>query len=129
MVRGGFTMDNMFTQIDLYKALVGATSADGRRLYPAIGPTNATGTVASRFGSLDINGVTALPAWALAATGTVVASSYLFDSGSVHGWASAPQRLTIDMTEVANVYIGIWGYKATAISDTAGVREILYDPA
>jgi phage head maturation protease len=128
-VRGGFTMDNMFTQIDLYKALVGATSADGRRLYPAIGPTNATGTVASRFGSLDINGVTALPAWALAATGTVVASSYLFDSGSVHGWASAPQRLTIDMTEVANVYIGIWGYKATAISDTAGVREILYDPA
>lgn len=128
-VRGGFTMDNMFTQIDLYKALVGATGADGRRLYPALGPTNATGTVSSRFGSLDINGVVALPAWALAATGTVVASSYLFDSGSVHGWASAPQRLTIDNTEVANVYIGIWGYKATAISDTAGVREILYDPA
>jgi HK97 family phage prohead protease len=128
-VRGGFTMDNMFTQIDLYKALVAAVSADGRRLYPALGPTNAGGTVASRFGSLDINGVTAYPAWALAATGSVVASSYLFDSAVVHGWASAPQRLTIDQTEVANVYLGIWGYKATVISDVTGVREILYDPA
>ncbi len=128
-VRGGFTMDNLFTQIDLYKALVAATSTDGRRLYPAIGPTNTNGTVASRFGSLDINGVVAYPAWALAATGTVVASSYLFDSGSVHGWASAPQRLTMDQHEVANVYLGIWGYKATAISDINGVREVLYDPA
>jgi hypothetical protein len=128
-VRGGFTMDNMFTQIDLYKALVAATDQDGRRLYPALGPTNANGTVRSRFGALDINGVVALPAWALAATGTVAASSYLFDSASVHGWASTPQRLTIDETEVANVYIGIWGYKATAISDINGVREIVYDPA
>lgn len=128
-IRGGFSMNKMFTQIDLYKALVAATSADGRRLYPALGPANANGTVSSRFGSLDINGVEALPAWALAATGAVVASSYLFDSDSVHGWASAPQRLTIDMTEVANVYIGIWGYKATVISDLNGVREILYDPS
>jgi hypothetical protein len=128
-IRGGFSMNKMFTQIDLYKALVAAQGTDGRRLYPALGPTNAGGTVGPRFGSLDINGVEALPAWALAATGTVAASSYLFDSDSVHGWASAPQRLTIDMTEVANVYIGIWGYKATVISDINGVREIIYDPA
>jgi phage head maturation protease len=127
-VRGGFSMDNMFTQIDLYKALVAATDADGRRLYPAIGPANAIGTVRPRFAALDINGVTALPAWALAATGAVAASSYLFDSSSVHGWASNPQRLTFDI-EVANIYIGIWGYKATAISDSSGVREVIYDPA
>jgi hypothetical protein len=127
-VRGGFSMDNMFTQIDLYKALVAATDADGRRLYPAIGPANAIGTVRPRFAALDINGVTALPAWALAATGSVAASSYLFDSSSVHGWASNPQRLTFDI-EVANIYIGIWGYKATAISDSSGVREVIYDPA
>jgi HK97 family phage prohead protease len=127
-VRGGFSMDNLFTQIDLYKALIAAVDANGRRLYPAFGPANAIGTVRPRWGALDLNGITALPAWALAATGSVVASSYLFDSDSVHGWASTPQRLTIDMTEVANVYIGIWGYKAAVISDTNGVREILYDP-
>lgn len=128
-VRGGFSMDNAFAQIDFYKALIAATDAQGRRLYPAIGPTNALGTTGPRFASLDVNGVIFNPAWALAATGSVVASSYLFDSLAVHGWASAPQRLTIDNTEVANVYLGIWGYKATAISDDAGVREILYDPA
>jgi HK97 family phage prohead protease len=127
-VRGGFSMNKMFTQIDLYKALIGAVDSNGRRLYPALGPTNAAGTVSSRYASLDINGVTALPAWALAATGTVSASSYLFDSDTVHGWASAPQRLDFNI-EVANVYIGIWGYKATAISDTNGVREIIYDPS
>ena len=127
-VRGGFSMDNMFTQIDLYKALVAAADDTGRRLYPALGPTNASGSVRARFGALDVNGVVALPAWALAATGSVVASSYLFDSEAVHGWASAPQRLTIDQTEVANVYIGIWGYRATVISDINGVREITYDP-
>lgn len=127
-VRGGFSMDNMFTQIDLYKALVGAKDDTGRVLYPALGPNNATGTVATKYGAIDINGVTGYPAWALAATGAVVASSYLFDSDVVHGWASAPQRIDIDKTEVANVYIGLWGYVATAISDITGVREITYDP-
>jgi HK97 family phage prohead protease len=128
-VRGGFSMDFMATQVDLYKALVAAVDADGRRLYPALGPTNATGTVRSRFATLDINGVVAIPSWALAATGSVAASSYLFDRDSVHMWASAPQRLTIDRTEVANVYIGLFGYKAGVISDINGVREVIYDPA
>lgn len=128
-VRGGFTMDNFFTQIDLYKALVAATDSSGRRLYPAIGPQNTNGTVSSRFGSLDINGVTARPSWALAATGTVAASSYLFDSQSVDGWATAPTQLSMPEIEVANVYIGIWGYAATAINDINGVREVIYDPS
>lgn len=128
-IRGGFTMDTAFAQIDLFKALVAAAGADGRRLYPALGPANANGTVRGRWSGVDVNGVAFLPAWALAATGTVSASSYLFDREVVHGWASAPQRLTIDKTEVANVYIGIWGYKATVISDVTGVRELVYDPA
>lgn len=126
--RGGFSMDNMFTQVDLFRALANARDGNDRRLYPALGPSNATGTVRARWSALDLNGVTAYPAWALAATGSVVASSYLFDSESVHGWASAPQRLDITMTEVAHVYIGLWGYKAAAISDINGVREITYDP-
>lgn len=128
-VRGGFSMDNGFAQVDLYQKLVGAKDSTGRRLYPALGPTNALGTVGRRFGSIDVNGVLFHPAWALAATGSVAASSYLFDSEAVHGWASAPQRLTFDNHEVAHVYIGIWGYKATVISDIAGVREIVYDPS
>lgn len=128
-IRGGFSMDTAFAQIDFFKALVAAAGADGRRLYPALGPTNANGTVRGRWAGVDVNGVGFLPAWALAATGTVSASSYLFDREVVHGWASAPRRLTIDMTEVANVYIGIWGYKAAVISDLAGVREIVYDPS
>lgn len=128
-VRGGFSMDNLFAQVDLYQALVAAKDTSLRPYYASVGPQNARGTVESRFGALDVNGVTAYPAWALAATGIVPASSYLFDSGSVHGWASTPQRIDITLTEVANVYVGLWGYVATAISDINGVREVIYDPA
>jgi phage head maturation protease len=133
-VRGGFSMDNMFTQVDLYKALANARdeaggAGKGRRLYPALGPSNADGTSRGRWSALDLNGITAYPAWALAASGVVAASSYLFDSEVVWGWASTPQRLDITMTEVAHVYIGLWGYKAGGITDIAGVREVIYDPA
>lgn len=132
-VRGGFSMDNLFTQVDLYKALASARDLSGgadtgRKLYPALGPSNTDGTARGRWAALDLNGITAYPAWALAASGSVVASSYLFDSESVWGWASTPQRLDITLTEVAHVYIGLWGYKAGAITDIAGVREVTYDP-
>ncbi|MEU6387669.1 phage portal protein [Streptomyces bauhiniae] len=126
-VRGGFSMDTMFSQIDLYKALVAAKDNDGRRLYPALGPSNASGLAASRYAQIDVNGVVAMPAWALAASGAVAASSYLFDREVVHGWATAPQRLEFQY-RVAYIDLAIWGYKATAITDLTGVREITYDP-
>ncbi|MEU8220907.1 HK97 family phage prohead protease [Micromonospora taraxaci] len=126
-VRGGFSMTDGFAQVDLYKALVAAKDADGRRLYPALGPTNASGTSRTRWAALDLNGITMLPAWALAASGTVAASSYIFDRESVHGWASAPERLEFQY-RVAYVDLAIWGYKAAAITDLTGVREIVYDP-
>ncbi|MEV0156881.1 HK97 family phage prohead protease [Micromonospora sp. NPDC050686] len=126
-IRGGFSMDTAFSQIDLYKALAGAKDNDGRPLFPILGPTNADGSTRSRLGAIDVDGVQFLPAWALAATGSVVASSYLFDREVVHGWASAPQRLDFQY-RVAYVDLAIWGYKATAISDINGVREITYDP-
>jgi len=126
-IRGGFSMDTAFTQVDLYKKLAAAVDTAGRKIYPALGPANATGTVRPRWAGIDVNGLAFLPAWALAATGVVPASSYLFDRAVVHGWASAPQRLDFNI-EVAHVYIGLWGYKATAISDVTGVREIIYDP-
>lgn len=127
-IRGGFSMDSGFAQIDFYKALVAATDDVGRRLYPAIGPMNANGQVRSRAASVDVLGVEFLPAWALAATGTVAASSYLFDREVVHGWATAPEGLEFQY-RVAYVDLAIWGYKAVAISDITGVREIVYDPA
>lgn len=126
-VRGGFAMDTGFAQIDLYKALVAAKDTDGRPLYPVLGPANANGQTRSRFGAVDVNGSVFYPAWALAASGSVVASSYLFDREAVHGWATAPNRLQFE-TRVAYVDVAIWGYKATAITDLTGVREITYDP-
>lgn len=127
-VRGGFSMDNAFLQIDLYKDLIAAADTTGRKIYPALGPTNAPGTVGNRYGSIEIApGVVGYPSWALAATGAVAASSYLFDSESVHGWATAPQKLQFEY-RVAYIDVAIWGYTATAISDINGVREITYDP-
>lgn len=126
--RGGFSMGVLFAQVDLYSALIAAQDDTGRPLFPALGPNNADGTSSAKWGSLDINGVTVLPAWGLAATGTVAASSYLIDPTAVDGWADAPRRLTFDNHEVSNVYVGIWGYAATVINDLAGVREVIYDP-
>jgi HK97 family phage prohead protease len=127
-VRGGFSMDNAFLQIDLYKDLIAAADSTGRKIYPALGPTNAPGQVSSRYGSIEVApGVIGYPAWALAASGAVAASSYLFDSDSVHGWATAPRKLQFEY-RVAYVDVAIWGYGAAAITDINGVREISYDP-
>jgi HK97 family phage prohead protease len=126
--RGGFSMGYLFAQADLFVQLAGALDTTGRPILPAVGPTNTDGTARSRWGSLDINGVSVLPAWALAAAGqTTAASSYLIDPTAVDGWADAPRRLFFDIA-VSNVYLGIWGYAATVINDIAGVREVIYDP-
>lgn len=128
-VRGGFRMRDAFGQIDLYKALAGATDADGRKLLPILGPTNAAGTTGEFYGDISIGGLRLRPAWALAASGTVTANSYLFDRADVSGWATAPQRLTFENVEVRYIHVGLWGYKALAITDITGVRRFAYDPA
>lgn len=127
--RGGFTMRFLFAQIDLYQALAIASDTTGRRIYPALGPTNADGTSANYWNALNVNGVLVIPTWALAATGSVAASSYLIDPMNVDAWANAPRQLLFDNHEVSNVYLGVWGYAATAINDITGVREVIYDPA
>lgn len=126
-IRGGFSMTAGFAQVDLYKALTAARDSAGRPLYPIIGAQNANGEVSQRFGSVNVGGTLLHPTWALAASGSVVASSYLFDPDSVWMWASNPRRLDFEY-EVANLYMGIWGYKAGVITDITGVREITYDP-
>ncbi len=112
----------------LYTAFSGARDEAGRPLYPILGPQNANGTATSRFRKLDLAGVEGIPAPAL------TTKSWLFDRSTVHGWATAPQRLEFpggsdDNTTyqpVAKVGIGIWGYSAFANSDIKGVREVTY---
>lgn len=128
-VRGGYAFTDAFAQADLYRALAAAKADDGRALYPMLGPANANGQTQSRFGSIDIAGQLFRPTWALAAAGqTAATKSYLIDRTSVHGWASAPQRLVLDQIAVAYVDLGVWGFQAVAISDTTGVRTITWDP-
>jgi hypothetical protein len=127
--RGGMRFRTAFAQADLYIALMGAEDTAGAPLYPIYGPSNRNGQSASLFGTLDLGGMPFLPAWALAASGqTAAAKSYLVDPSSVHAWSSAPQKLTLDGVAVAYVDLGIWGYQAAAVSDTAGVRTITWDP-
>jgi hypothetical protein len=128
-VRGGYAFTDAFAQADLYLALAAAQDDAGRPLFPMVGPSNANGTTTSRFGSIDLGGQLFHPEWALAAAGqTAATKSYLLDRSSVHGWASAPQRLVLDAIAVAYVDLGVWGYQATAVSDTTGVRTITWDP-
>jgi hypothetical protein len=126
-IRGGDRFRTVFTQIDLYKAMVKAKDTAGRRLYPSINPQNSVGQVMPGYTAIDAHGKTWLPAWALAATGTVAASSFMFDPEVVCAWASAPQRIDLQW-RVAWVDVGIWGYKAFAITDYARTRELVYDP-
>jgi hypothetical protein len=126
-IRGGDRFRTVFTQIDLYKAMVKAKDTAGRRLYPAYGPQNAAGTADPGYASIDAHGKKFIPAWATAAASVNAASSYMFDPEKVCGWASAPQRIDITW-RVAWVDLGIWGYKAFAITDFAGTRELVFDP-
>jgi HK97 family phage portal protein/HK97 family phage prohead protease len=127
-VRGGFRMRDFFLQVDLYKALVAAKDTAGRRLFPSLAPHNSIGQSEPYWAAININGLVARPAWATAATSVNPGSSWLIDRNDASIWASAPQRITMDNIAVATVQLGIWGYKAFAITDFTGLREVIYDP-
>lgn len=126
-IRGGHRFEFVATQIDLFKALASAKDGNKRALYAILGPQNANGQTGSRFGTIEIGGVTFVPSWAAAATGTVAAASYLIDPTAVDAWATAPNRLDFDKS-VEYLEIAVWGYMAAAVVDTAGVMTISYDP-
>lgn len=127
-VRGGFSMRDFFVQVDLYKALIAAKDSNGRKLFPYLGAQNATGTMQAFFAAVEVAGLVGKPAWALAATSANSANSFLIDRDNVSGWATSPQRLTMENISVAKIHMGIWGYKALAITDLTGVRKLAYDP-
>ncbi|WP_203711369.1 phage portal protein [Asanoa siamensis] len=131
----GYDFEAFALEKELYKKFAAARDTSERPLYPILSPMNANGTAASRFRTLNLAGVTGVPSWALASTAGSPNNSWLFDPTTVHGWATAPQRLEFpggsdDNTTyqpVAKVGLGIWGYKAFANSDIAGVRQVIYD--
>ncbi len=126
-IRGGYRMRDFFVQIDLYLKLIAAVDGNGRKLFPILNPTNADGSTSENFAAINVGGLAARPAWALAATGGVPASSYLFNRGDVWGWASAPRRLDFDY-QVKSLFVGVWGYKAFRNTRAEGIREVIYDP-
>jgi hypothetical protein len=126
-IRGGDRFSRVFTQIDLYKSMVKAKDTAGRRLYPSVGPMNSIGTQSEDLTYIDAFGKRFIPAWATAATSGNPASSYMFDPAVVCLWATPPQRLDI-VWRVAWVDLGLFGYKAFAITDFTRTRELIYDP-
>lgn len=131
-VRGGMRFRDFKLAEDLYTALADATDSNGRPIFPVLGAQNADGTMGNLFGSLNLAGLPAMPAWALpntvAGTPNTPSKSYLYNREDVHGWASAPQRLDFEY-RVAYVDVGVWGYKALACTRTDGVRRVNYDGA
>jgi hypothetical protein len=126
-VRGGDRYRKVFTQIDLFQKLEKAVDTTNRPLYPTLGAMNASGSVSEDSGTLNVRGKLFVPEWATAATGSVVASSWMMDPDVVGVWLSTPQRLDLQW-RVAWVDVGIWGYKALAITDFTRTRELTYDP-
>lgn len=136
-VRGGNRFKAFAAHIDLYKTLARVTDTAGRKLYPMINPQNANGSAANLFGTLNVAGTLVVPSWALGATGTAPANSWLFDPAKVRGWASAPERLfwdfgatvqTANIPQLSFVTLGIYGDVAFGNTDIAGVRQVIYDP-
>lgn len=126
-IRGGDRFTKVFTQIDLYQKLIKAVDSTGRPLYPTLGAMNASGQVGPQQNYLNVRGKTFVPEWATAATGSVAASSWMIDPDVFGLWVSTPQRLDLEW-RVAWVDLGIWGYKALAITDFTRTRELVYDP-
>jgi phage head maturation protease len=126
-IRGGFRFRNVFTQVDLYTKLAAAKDSAGRPLYPSISPMNAAGEQAEDMGVIRARGLNFIPAWATAATSVNASSSYMIDPEKVHLWASAPRQINLEW-RAAWVDMCLFGYKAFAVTDFAGTRELVYDP-
>ena len=126
-VRGGFRFRDFKVQVDLYTALLNAKDTTNRPFFASLAPSNAYGLVEQLWAALDVNGLMAVPAWALGATSGNSSKSWLYDRNDVHGWATPPQRLDFEY-QVKSVDMGVWGYAATACTDITGVRAVAYDP-
>ncbi|MBK8078223.1 MAG: phage portal protein [Kineosporiaceae bacterium] len=87
-VRGGFRFRDLKVQVDLYTALLNAKDTQNRPFFAARGQMNTDGSADSLWAALDVNGLMAVPAWALGATSANSSKSWLYDRNDVHGWAT-----------------------------------------
>jgi hypothetical protein len=136
--RGGNQITAFAVHRALWTLLVATTDTSGRPLYPQISPMNANGTVGARYRSMNIGGVTAVPAYGLdpSAGANASVNSWLFDPSRTRAWASAPERLdwnfgatvqTANIPQLSHVTIGIYGNIAVANMDIGSVRQVIFD--
>ncbi len=134
--RGGNRFTAFAVHRDLYKVLASVQDDAGRPLYPMEAPQNTNGGAAPLFKTMNVAGTRAVPSWALGASSTDPANSWLFDPAKVRGWASAPERLdwnfgatvqSNNITQLAYVTVGIYGDVALANLDINGVRQVIAD--
>lgn len=135
--RGG----NRFEAFAVHQALyrVGARTKDdsGRPMYPMLNPMNANGTTARLYSTVDVGGVTWVPAYALGTPANASTNSWLFDPSVVMAWAGAPERLfwdfggtvqTANIPQLSFVTVGLYADYAVANTDISGVRQVVFDP-
>jgi HK97 family phage prohead protease len=129
-----YSWDAFAVEKNLYTRAANLKATDGRPYFPVIGPTNADGTASSLWQRLNVGGLIATPAAGLTATPAALNSSWLFDREVIEGYATPPQRFDFAGTDAAGEYapvamidLAIWGYKAFANIDIAGVRQVTFD--
>lgn len=121
--KGGDRFSAFAADPTMYGLLTGATDSTGRPLLPILGATNSDGSLAPSMESVSVGGKRAVPAWALDKATANAELSYLFVPSSVYAWASAPSRFDFSY-QVATVEVGIWGYKAAAVTRNSDVVAI-----
>jgi len=136
--RGGQRYTGFAVHQALYRVLARVDDDAGRPLYPQIAPSNANGTTATRYRTIEIGGTTAVPAYALGTPSTTPVNSWLFDPAVVMSWAGAPERLfwdfgatvqTANIPQLSFVTLGLYANYANANTDITGVRQVIYDPS
>ena len=131
----GSRFTKAFGHVDLYTALGTAIGPRyngdtvGENLYPIINPQNRDGVTGDKYAFIDIAGYRMAPAASLGDTSAAASLSWVVDPNAVHVWASGLTQLPKLSETVAGWDIGVFGYFAGVVYDTAGLRKISYDPA
>lgn len=123
----GSRFQKMFGHVDLYTVLAAFENSDGEKRYPIINPQNRSGISGDKYSFLDIAGYRMTPAASLGPSGTDPNNSWLADPHAVHVWASGLKSLGPLQETVAGWNLGVFGYWAGVLYDTAGLRKLPYD--